>query len=109
MMEDVTETQEEAAHLDRLLAQVVAPAVPPGLERRILADFDTVQARWSFSKAVRRAADAVWPGAPVWQPAAAFALALFVGFGAAAFAPVDVAPDDSAFTLDQAPDAGQDL
>ena len=96
------------AKLDRLLAAVAAPAVPPGLERRILAGFDRVQTRWSLAKMLRAAADAVWPGAPVWQPAGAFALALLIGVGAATLAPLDLArPDDSAgiFAFDGAPDA----
>ena len=103
------------AALDCLLAQAPAPVASPTLERRILADFDRVQARWSFAKALRSIADAVWPGAPVWQPAGAFALALVIGVGVAVFAPFDIAQQDDAsanvFALDGAPDvdAGQGI
>src|ERR1700733_10185986 len=102
------ESAEEAARLDRLLAAAAAPAVPAALERRILVDFDRIASRWSFAKALRRAADAVWPGAPAWQPACAFALALLIGSGVAAFAPLDLPQGDdagtAAFTFDLSPD-----
>jgi len=109
------ESAEDAARLDRLLAAAAAPAVPAALERRILADFDRIASRWSFAKLLRRAADAVWPGAPVWQPACAFAVALLIGTGVAAFAPFDIPQQDDAstsvFALDAAPDgdAGQGI
>ena len=61
------------AALDRLLAQAPVPTVSSTLERRILGDFDRARSRWSFAKALRAAAEAVWPGGPVWQPAGAFA------------------------------------
>ncbi len=102
--------------LDRLLAAApAAPPVPPELARRILADFDSVQRRWSFGRLVRRAADAVWPGAPVWQPACAFTLSLLIGLGVAAFAPFDISRQDDSgskvFALDGPPDidAGQGI
>jgi hypothetical protein len=110
---DDTQIDDEA--LDRLLAKAPVPAVSPVLERRILADFDRVQARWSFAKVLRAAADVVWPGGPLWQPAGAFALALLIGVGVAVFAPFDIAQQDDAsasvFALDGAPDvdAGQGI
>jgi hypothetical protein len=85
------------------------------LENRLLDDFDRVTRRWSWARLARAAAERVWPGAPLWQPACAFALAFGVGLGVAAFAPLDVVPPDDravgAFTLDAAPDtdAGQDI
>ena len=109
------ESAEDAARLDRLLARAEPPAVPAALERRILADFDRHHARWTWTKFIRRAAQAVWPDAPLWQPAAAFGLALLIGTGVAAFAPLDVPQQDDAsasvFALDSAPDtdAGQGM
>ncbi|HEY0301071.1 MAG TPA: hypothetical protein VGC36_07060 [Rhizomicrobium sp.] len=114
-MDKREESAEEAARLDRLLAQARAPAVPATLERRILADFDRVHARRNWAKALRRVADAVWPGAPLWQPAAVFGFALLMGAGVAAFAPLDIPRQDDAsvhvFALDAPPDidAGQGL
>src|SRR6201995_2513955 len=103
------------AALDRLLSSAARPVPAPALERRILADFDRANARWSFAKFARGLADTVWPGAPAWQPAAVFGLALLVGLGVAAFAPFDIAQQDDAsanvFALDGSPDvdAGQGI
>ena len=115
-MERDDNIEDDAAELDRLLAAAHAPPpVPDALARRILADFDAVQLRWSLAGIVRRAADAVWPGGPVWQPAFAFALSLLIGIGVAAFAPFDIARQDDAgskvFALDTSPDidAGQGI
>ncbi len=111
--ETILESAEDAARLDRLLAHAAPPpAVQPALERRILAGFDAVQARrWTWANLVRRAADAVWPGAPAWQPACAFGLALLIGTSVAIFAPFDVPQQDDAsvLALDASPDtdAGQ--
>jgi hypothetical protein len=92
--------------LDRLLAKAVPPGVPPALEQRILADFDRTHAGWSIEGFLRRAADAVWPDAPLWQPAGAFALALLIGVGVAVFVPFDfVRADVPMFAFEGAPDA----
>ena len=110
---DVNEIDDAA--LDRLLDKAARPVATPALERRILADFDQVQSRWSFAKFARRFGDAVWPGGAVWQPATAFALALLIGLGVATFAPFDIAQQDDAsanvFALDSSPDtdAGQGI
>jgi len=98
------ESAQDAARLNRLLDAAPAPTVPAALERRIMADFDRVAARWTFAKTLRRIADAVWPDAPVWQPACAFALALLIGTGVAAFAPLDLPQQDDAFALGGPPD-----
>jgi hypothetical protein len=113
-MTDAIETAEEKTRLDRLLRQAPVPAVTAVLERRILADFDRHQARRRiFARLLRRAADTVWPDAPMWQPACAFALALLIGAGVAAFAPFDIPQQDdtAAFALDASPDidAGQGI
>ena len=94
------------AGLDRVLAMAAPlPAMPPALARRILAQFDRVQARGRW---LRRLVDAVWPDGPVWQPVGAFAVALLIGLGVAAFAPFDLPQQDdgtaAVFALDGAPD-----
>ena len=88
------------AGLDRLLARIKAPAASPALSRRVLADFDRLAARPGLSRSLRRLAEAVWPGAPVWQPVAAFALALAIGLGAAAMAPLELVDDGGPFAAD---------
>ena len=98
--------------LDRLLATLPPPPVPPALERRVLADFERQQARWTLARLFDRFAEAVWPDAPLWQPACAFAAALLLGLGLAAFAPLEAgAPDETAgsFAFSTAPDLAQDI
>jgi len=103
-MERMEESSEDA-RLDRLLALAPAREVPAALERRILADFDRIAARGSLGKALRRAADLVWPGVPAWAPACAFALSLMIGLGVAAFAPLELPQsDEAAFAVDQSVD-----
>jgi len=105
----------QALALDRALDASEPVGASAALENRLLDDFDRVTRRWSWARLARAAAERVWPGAPLWQPACAFALAFGVGLGVAAFAPLDVVPPDDravgAFTLDAAPDtdAGQDI
>ncbi|MBS0469674.1 MAG: hypothetical protein JSR60_01290 [Proteobacteria bacterium] len=103
----MTEAENEIAdgELDRLLAGAAAPSLPVALERRVLADFDRIAARPSLLRSLRRLADAVWPDAPLWQPACALALALMLGAGIATLAPVEAAaPDQTAFAFDGQPD-----
>lgn len=110
---DVNEIDD--ATLDRLLDKGERPVASATLERRILADFDRVNARWSFTKLVRGVSEAIWPGSPVWQPVGALAMALIIGLGVAVFAPLDIAQQDDAtanvFALDGSPDvdAGQGI
>jgi len=98
----MTKDQDKEA-VDRLLAQLVPPPpVPAALERRVLADFDRIASRWTLTRLMDRLAEALWPDAPLWQPACAFAAALVVGLGLAAFAPLDApSPDEgTAFAYD---------
>ena len=90
-----TNHHDEDEALDRLLARATMPPVSPALERRVLADYDRIAARWTLTRLLDRLADAVWPDAPVWQPACAMAAAIVIGLGVAAFAPLDAAaPQD---------------
>lgn len=105
----------EARELDHALASAPPPLVPAALEHRLIADFDRAQQRWSLRKTITSVAQIVWPGAPLWQPAAVFAVALTFGIALAILAPLDLRPSDdssaSIFALDAAPDsdAGQDI
>ena len=105
----------QARALDRALAPATPPSVSLALENRLLTDFDRAQRRWSLRKSIDAAARTVWPGAPLWQPATVFGLALAIGIGVAVLAPLDLrqGEDNSAgvFALDAAPDidAGQGI
>ncbi|MGB8600939.1 MAG: hypothetical protein WCD42_01955 [Rhizomicrobium sp.] len=71
---------QESRAADGLRSQSrIVPDLPAGLSARILAGFDaTFAPRRSWSQ---RLADAIWPGAPLWQPGFALALALICGLG----------------------------
>jgi hypothetical protein len=105
----------QARALDQALVSAAPPSVSLALENRLLTDFDGVQLRWSLRKWIDAVARTVWPGAPLWQPAAVFGLALAIGIGVAVLAPLDLrqGEDNSAsvFALDAAPDidAGQGI
>lgn len=98
-----------ARSLDELMVQPEPADVSATLQERLLADFDRAASIWTWRKVARAAAEAMWPGAPLWQPACALGLAVAVGFGVAVFVPLDIAPpNDNAsavFALDRAPDA----
>ena len=92
------------AALDRL------PAEPPGvnLHARVLAAFDAVVARQERGPlaTLRALFDFVWPGAPLWQPASAFALSLAAGIVLGALVPYTMSAHDgdpSASILAEAP------
>ena len=71
---------QDALFADELFAVLPTTPVPPGLEARILADFDRVAARQApLSRRMHGWWDAIWPGAPMWKPASVLALSLAIG------------------------------
>ena len=81
---------DDAVFANAILKSLPEPAVPGGLEARILADFDRVSARRGSGLAQRLAqrwGELLWPGAPVWQPVSALALSLVIGLTAGALVP----------------------
>jgi hypothetical protein len=94
----------EASSLDGIIVLPATAISSSALECRLLDDFDRAKNRWSVRTLVRSASEAVWPGAPVWQPACALGLAFAAGLCFAAFAPFDIAQRDdgsgSVFALD---------
>lgn len=88
--------------LGRVLAHLPAVPVPPGFEARLLAAYDAFQARRhaGFFGALRVAAEAVWPGAPLWAPLSAFACALVLGAGIGAAMP-SAATQHTDFSLEK--------
>jgi len=87
------EAQSDAAFAARVLTGLPDVPVPGVLEARILADFDAVAAKRKASlralvlHPVQSLRDAVWPGAPAWQPASILALSLLIGLAAGTLVP----------------------
>jgi hypothetical protein len=102
------EVQNDAAFAARVLAGLPDVPVPGALEVRILADFDAAAARrksslWNWAlHPVRSLRDAVWPGAPAWQPASVFALSLLIGLAAGTLVPSS-ALTNAGFVQDETP------
>ncbi len=73
-----------------LIGRLPTAAVSAALQARILADFDRVvaeRAPGALGRLLGRWRDAVWPGAPVWQPASLLALSLAIGLMAGTLVP----------------------
>ena len=74
-----------ASLLGRTLDRLSTEEVPAGLRARILAAYDGAVAERAggpfarIARTVGRMRDAIWPGAPLWQPASAFAVSLAAG------------------------------
>jgi len=94
-MGNLPNTDDDAAWLDALVERQQTVLVSGELEMRILASFDEVTARReagivaAIARFGGRFRDAVWPGAPAWQPASVLALSLVVGILAGNYLPVD--------------------
>ena len=92
---------------ERALRRLPQPAPSPRFETALLAAYDawnTERAKgpWAAWKAsLRRFSETVWPGAPVWAPASALAVALLVGAGLGAALPAMVNGEQTGFSLEQ--------
>src|SRR5262249_25012767 len=62
---------EDAAVLDAALDNMAPVGVAASLSARLMAQFDAIAARPSVRRFIARLSEAVWPGAPLWQPSAA--------------------------------------
>jgi len=101
----------DALWLARMFQDLPPVPVTPGLQARVLASFDGVmeRRRTGVRGFLRRLGEAVWPGVPAWQPAAALAASLAIGIAAGTFLPVEQALADGveqpgAVALDALPD-----
>lgn len=98
------ETWDDQAFVDQLVQQSRMPedvAVPLALEMRIMAGFDAAFA--PRPALLRRAVAAIWPGASLWQPGFALALALVCGLGLGMLPGLRTSTSDT--TLQQLTDA----
>jgi hypothetical protein len=81
---------QDARFADELFAALPSTPVPPGLEARILADFDRVAVRrvsGTLSRLMHGWWNAIWPGVPAWKPASVLALSLAIGLMAGVLVP----------------------
>jgi hypothetical protein len=98
----------DARFASRALSRLPAAAPVPGFEAALLAAYDGWQARRSaglaaaIAGAVRGFFHLVWPGAPAWVPAGAFAISLLAGATLGATLPV-LDSERTAFSLDRTP------
>ena len=100
---------QDARFADGLFASLPGTSVPPGLEARILADFDSIAARrvpGALSRWMHGWWDAIWPGAPVWKPASVLVLSLAVGLMAGVLVPSSDLSASTTITTDQQYAAG---
>ena len=103
MTEDISDRDFAQHALNKL------PASAPSreLERALVAAYDAWNAarpegRWqALQVGLRHFSDSIWPGAPLWAPATAFAFALLVGAGLGAALPSAMAEEQPAFSLEQ--------
>jgi hypothetical protein len=104
----VTKDRSDAEFADLALARLPAVTPAPGFEAALLASYDSWQLRrpagpWAgLQGALRAFSDLVWPGAPLWAPASAFAAALLLGIGLGVMLP-GVGGQRMAFSLEQTP------
>ena len=103
----MTDESSDRTFADRALRRLPAEIPPPGFEAALLAAYDAwntrrPQGRWgAFRAASRQFSESIWPGAPAWAPASAFAVALLLGAGLGVTLPSIVADEQPAFSLEQ--------
>jgi len=100
----------EAERLDVALAHYPVNETSSALSARLLAEFDRISQRPSVRRLVHLVSQAMWPGAPLWQPSAALAASLVVGLALGLMSPLGAgvrAPSNDvavAFVVPQATD-----
>ena len=94
--------------VDRALARLPAVSPSAAFEAALLAGYDGWRAQRhagllaSLAGAARGFAQMVWPGAPLWAPAAALSLALLLGAGLGSILP-GLDGGAMGFSLDRTP------
>src|ERR1700749_3218978 len=92
---------------DRALRCFAANKPSPKLESALLAAYDAwnaerPQGRWAAWKAgMHGFCETVWPGAPLWAPVSALAVALLVGAGIGAALPAAADAEPMVFSLEK--------
>jgi hypothetical protein len=102
----MTDSGSDRDFTDLALRRMPREVPSPAFQAALLAAYDAWNAKraegpWAqLSASLRQFADAIWPGAPLWAPASAFAFALLVGAGLGATLPT-MMEDQPGFSLEQ--------
>lgn len=103
----MTEDVSDRLFAERALARLPVDPPSPRLEAALLAAYDAWQAErakgpWAALRAgLCDFSQTIWPGAPVWAPAAALATSLLVGAMLGASLPALSEREPSGFSLEQ--------
>ena len=103
----MTGEESDREFVDRALRRLPASAPSSGFEAGLRAGYaawnaDRQKGLWAAPVGgLRGLSQTVWPGAPLWVPTSALAVALLVGAGLGAALPVATAATDSGFSLEQ--------
>jgi hypothetical protein len=103
----MTDDISDRAFADRTFRHLPAVTPSPGLEAALLAAYDAWNAErprgwWAARKAgLSGFCETVWPGAPLWAPVSALAVALLVGAGIGAALPATADAEPTGFSLEQ--------
>lgn len=103
----MTDNGSDRHFAEQALKRLPAEVPSAGFETALLAAYDGWNAQRrqgllpAFQEGLRRFSQAIWPGAPIWAPTSAFALALLLGAGLGASLPGVVAEDEPVFSLEQ--------
>ena len=103
----MTDESSDRTFADRAFQRLPAGVPSPGFDAALLAAYDAwnarrAEGRWAaFRAGLGKFSESVWPGAPVWAPASAFAVALLMGASLGATLPSILQDDQPAFSLEQ--------
>ena len=103
----MTDESSDRIFAERALKRLPAEIPPLGFEAALLSAYDAwnerrPQGRWAaLGAGLRQFSESIWPGAPAWAPASAFAFALLLGAGLGVTLPSILADEQPAFSLEQ--------
>ena len=86
---------DDALRLDDALDCLPHVRIAPSIHARVIAAFDAIAAKPSLRRVLARLSEAIWPGAPWWQPSAALGMALIIGIMLGVMAPLGSAAQNT--------------
>ena len=103
----MTDESSDRTFADRALSRLPTEVPPPGFQAALLEAYDAWNARrpegrWAaLQAALRQFSHSIWPDAPLWAPASAFAFALVLGAGLGVALQPTISDEQSGFFLEQ--------